>query len=147
ELLAIPVLPLDPFVASDQVEIPPGNRAGFTGLLGVADAFARQALPINFAKPKEPKAPENPNKKRNLVRVAAAAILLLAAIVVIQLIVSESGARAEELRDELAKLEARRAKLRPDAARIEALGKWQNSNVSYLDEVYDLVAFFADKPG
>jgi hypothetical protein len=145
DLLAIPVLPLEPI--TERVESAPGHQAGFAGVVGVGDALARQALPINFARPKEPKLPENPEKKRNLVRVLVAAVLLLAGVGLAYWIVSDRAAHADDLSRELAALEATEKRVKPDAVQFEAVTKWKQQTVPYLEEFHDVVAFFDDRPG
>lgn len=147
ELLAIPVLPLDPLPSSAHGEVPPERRAGFTGLVGILETLSRHALPVDFVHPKEPKPPENPQKKRNLIRIAVAAVLLVATLVVVNVILADRSAYVEDLRQEHAQLEARRKSKKGDALQIEALTKWTDKGVAFLDEFFDLTAYMESRPG
>src|SRR5262249_20310640 len=139
DTLAIPVYGLDPFAGSEHVGIAAGQRGGFSGAVGLLYAQAQKAgLPINFVKPKEPKPPKDPNRRRVLVAAVVAAALLLGIVVFgyAQIAAKENELRALGLQK--TELDAQLLQLGEDAQRIKALNDWNNNQVVWLDELYDL---------
>jgi hypothetical protein len=130
--LAVPVHPL--------VARPPaGTTAGAAaGVLGVAPAVA--APPINFVKPREPKAAADPHRRPILFAAAAAAAVALALGILAFAQLSAKDREVARLRLELGDLTDRVAKVDPDARRWDELKKWLDTEVIWLDELYDLTA-------
>jgi len=143
QMLETRVYLMDPFAGIDRPEFPQGHRGGFSGVVGLVHAWAK-GLPINFVRPKEPKPPQDPNKRKLLLGAAVAAAVLVAAF---SLCHSKLAAKEDELADLSArkvKLDQQLVKLEDEAKRIQALDTWSQTEVVWLDELYDLTAVFPD---
>jgi Tfp pilus assembly PilM family ATPase len=143
DTFGIPVHPLDPFAGAENLHIPGDNRSGFTGAAGLLYAWAdKQKEPINFAHPKQPAPPRNPNK----LRLAVAAGLLLAAVVGVGVLgareLAAKDAELKKLTRQKARLDEQLTRLGEDARHIEALKTWEEGAICWLDELYDLTAYF-----
>jgi len=139
--LAIPVHAYEPLVGIPSPDGPPGTLAGLAGL------FAQQASrepTINFAHPREPKPPRDPNKR--LLGMTAAAVGL--AFVVFGGLayarVSSKQAEVTKLQKKLNDSKAMLVDLKPDEERIRAFDSWTATNVNWLDELYDMTARLPD---
>jgi len=132
DTLAIPVHPL---VASPPAGTTPGAVAG---VLGLAQALA--APPINFVKPREPKAATDPHRRPILLGAAAVAAASVALSILAFAQISARDREVTRLRGELGDLTDRIAKVDPDAKRWDELKKWLDTEVVWLDELYDLTA-------
>jgi Tfp pilus assembly PilM family ATPase len=148
-MLGLPALPLDPFAREERLDlVGTERRGGFTGGVGLLHLKAAgKALPVDFAHPKEPKPPADPNKKKVFV---AAAVLLLAVLGLGFYANRVLAARAAEIADlnfQKTTLETTLTRLQPDAKHLEVLKDWNVTAVSWLDEIYDLAARFPKKPG
>jgi Tfp pilus assembly PilM family ATPase/cell division protein FtsB len=146
EALAIPVHSLDPFAAEERVDVA-GDRGGFAGLVGLAQLWASQNVPINFVAPKEPK-PEKTNKARMGVLLGAlAAVLVLGAWVLGQSELSKREQLVQEERRKLKDLEAQLERLKPDQQRLAALIQWDDSSLPWADELLELTRRFPQVEG
>jgi Tfp pilus assembly PilM family ATPase len=146
EVLAIPVHRLDPFAAEERVDVA-GDRGGFAGLVGLAQLWASQSVPINFISPKEPK-PEKTNKVRMGVLLGAlAAVLLLGTWVLGQMELAKREQLVQEERRKLKDLEAQLEKLKPDQQRLATLIQWDDSSLPWADELLELTRRFPQVEG
>jgi Tfp pilus assembly PilM family ATPase len=101
DTLAIPVHALDPLAGQEQVPFT-GDRAGFTGAVGLLYAWARQhELPVNFVAPKEPKAVTNVNRQKLILAGAAGCLCLIAAYFVGMLLIDAKKAALDQARIDL----------------------------------------------
>jgi hypothetical protein len=139
--LPITVLSFDPLVGTGLTsEAAPGQLAAAVGLL----RLTKGDLPINFVKPREPKAAVDPKRRPILLGLALAATILLAVGVFAWMQLSTKDATIASLRRSVDSLSADLAKLEPDAKRSDEVRKWTDSGVIWLDELYDLAAKFPD---
>jgi Tfp pilus assembly PilM family ATPase len=145
DMLAIPIHPFDPFGGVEKPELPAAHRGAFAGTVGLLYAQAdKRGLPINFVRPKEPKPPRDPNQKRVLLGAGVAAALLVAAVAYC---VSQVAAKDQDLNArarEKADLDRQLTQLDDDSKRIKALDDWSQTEIVWLDELYDLTARFPD---
>jgi len=145
-LIEIPVHLLDPFAGSEEPDQPPlDKRGGFVGLVGLLYLRGtRTGLPVNFVHPKEPKPPADPNKRKLLIGLAVAAAVLVA---VGLLTLFELSRLDKQLKAQVAQNRDLDELLRvseEDDKRIKAIGAWNDQNVVWLDEFYDLTDRFPD---
>lgn len=143
--LQIPVHLFDPL--ADALEPPSAAaiRSAFVGAVGLLHSQAeRRGLPINFVHPKEPKPPQDPNKRRLLLGAAAAAALLLVAISFCYSQLAAKGRERDELLVKQNFLSRQLPQLEEDARRIKALDEWSQTEIVWLDELYELVDRFPD---
>jgi hypothetical protein len=145
-LTDLPVHILDPFAGSDEPDHPaPEQRGAFVGLVGLLHLRAgRAGLPVNFAAPKQPKPPQDPNRRKlvlgaGLAAAVVAAVGLLAFLEIskIDRQVKAQGAQNREMDLQLAAAEE-------DDKRYAAVKAWSDSTVNKLDELYDLTDRFPD---
>lgn len=145
ELLSLPVHFFDPFAGAEGPHLPASNRGVFAGAVGLLHAQTeRRALPINFAKPKEPKPPRDPNKKRLAIAAAAAAVLLVGAAGFCYTKLAEKDREFATLFLEKGNLDRELVQLEEDAKRIKALDDVRQTSVVLLDEFYDLTDRFPE---
>jgi Tfp pilus assembly PilM family ATPase len=145
-LLNLDVFLFDPFAAAERpTNLPATGRGGFAGPLGLLAIQATgQPLPINFVKIKETVRAKTPHKR----------LLILAACAVLAVVVgggalwySEVVRLDREIAMQLAAktdLDGQLAVLEDDDKRIKALTEWTESEVVWLDELYDLTDRFPD---
>lgn len=141
--LAIPVHGLDPFGGEERPDLPPMPRGSFAGVMGVVHGRADKAgLALNFLEPKEPKQERDPNRLRILVGAAAAALLLAAGVGYgysqLAALDNKIGVLTREKRDQ----ETLLATLEEEAKKMKAIGDWADTEIVWLDELYDFTERF-----
>lgn len=145
ETLAIPVHPFDPLAGVSETELPTTARAGFAAAAGLLHAqAAADGVPINFVQPKEPRPAKDPNQKRYLVAAAAVAAVLFLAVVACAVHLQILDSEEQDLRVTQAELESRVQQLEKDKTRYKAVDDWIRSDVSWLDELYDVTSLFPE---
>lgn len=145
ESLGILVHPLDPFGGAEGPHLPGINRGAFLGAVGLLHLQAdKSGLPVNLARPKQPRPPRDPNKPRLLAGLGLAAALLLGIVgySYIRLTAANKEYQALLARDN--ELRTIRDQLELDAQRIKALDEWAALDINWLDELYDLTDRFPD---
>ena len=142
--LAIPVRPLDPFADLEAADLPAERPGLFAGAAGLLRAQAAGALPINFVKPREPRAARDPDQLKVAVAVAAAVLVLVGGIVFGWFQLSAKEREIRLLSQQQTDLDLQLGALEDDARRIKAIGDWTGSAVVWLDELYDLTERFPD---
>jgi hypothetical protein len=145
--LSVPVYAFDP-LAGVPSDTTPEHRGAFAGLSGMFALFAQAAeVPINFAAPREPKPPKDPNKR--LVALAAPIMVLLLGAGIGWGIMLRMDKEKEIARliNEKTSLDQDLAKYEEDSKRIKALDDWIGRGVVLEDEIYDLVCRFPDPAG
>lgn len=135
--LSVPVYAFDP-VAGAAEAVPDRLRGRFAGAAGLLAAKAADALPINFAAPRQPRAEANPHKRKLILAGAVAALVLLAGAVFGYLQVDAADDKLIALRAEKADLEKKLADTEADRKRLEAADQWAGRGVNYLDELFDM---------
>jgi Tfp pilus assembly PilM family ATPase len=139
--LAVPVHPFDP-LADAAADVPPAARGRFAGPVGLLAGRAADALPINFAAPRQPKPEQDPKRKQILVAALALLVLVLGGVVFGYLKLDASNKKLAALRQEKADLEDFLKKAEPDAKRLDAVSAWEGRSVSWLDELFDMTDRF-----
>jgi Tfp pilus assembly PilM family ATPase len=148
ELLAIPVHPLDPFAPDVGADLAPGNRAGFTGAVGLLQLWApRQVAPVNFVHVKEPVKAADKNRNRKLLIAAAAAVLVLLGGIWGYQAVAQRRAEIERLTKDKSDWQLTLDRLAPDVKNFQALRDWKDTSIRWIDELYDLTARFPYREG
>jgi hypothetical protein len=135
--LGLPVSAYDPLNGSVP-EVPETLRGRFAGAVGLLAAKAANAVPINFAAPRQPKAEKDPKQGKLLLAVAAALLLLLAGGAYGYMMLSAADDRLADLTKQKTSLEKKVKDLEPDAKRLDAARKWQARRVNWLDELFDM---------
>jgi Tfp pilus assembly PilM family ATPase len=148
ESLGFPVHFLDPFSSSDRQDLPAANRGAFTGAVGLLLLRSQSAeLPINFVHPKQPKAPVNPNRRTYFAAAAAGLFLLAGGIYAAYSVLSEKERTVEALLSQKTNLDKHLLVLEEEDKKIKRIGEWANSEVNWLDELYDMIDRFPDTDG
>ncbi len=141
--LAIPVHALDPFAGVQLTDLPSGPRGSFAGLLGIVHAQADQrGLPIDFLHPKEPKPERNPHKLQLIVGVAAAVLLLAVGASWGYSQIAALDRQIAALSRDKINMDGVLASLEEEDRRIKAIGEWADTEVVWLDELYDMTERF-----
>ena len=145
-LLELPVHLLDPFSGAEQPDQPaPDKRGGFVGLVGLLYLRgSRTGLPVNFVQPKQPKPPQDPNKRKLLVGLAVAAALLVAVGLLAFFEVRRLDRQLLALNTQSRQLNDVVAVAEEDDKRIKVIGAWNDQDVVWLDEFYDLTDRFPE---
>src|SRR5205814_2056106 len=137
--LSIPVHLFDPFAGAEGSELPTSGRGTFAGAVGLLHLMAqRHELPINFARPKQPKPPRDPNQRLYVLAAALVLVLVFGGIVVGK---SAVDARREDLivaKREENDLKRQLAQESEKAKKLQALHEWEG--VPWPDELYELTA-------
>ncbi len=136
--LSLPVTVLDPFAT---VDVParemPTNPGRFAALLGMVLDETRGAHAVDFLHPRRP--PRRPNRRRQLVTVAAAlAIAAAAALYVRHDKLSTLDAENAELKAQVEELNDLVDRTRDKRDLIAAVRDWQDGEIVWLDELRDL---------
>lgn len=139
EPMGIPVYPLDPFGGEERSDIQPELRGAFAGIMGLLLARSQaNEFPVNFIKPREPRPVRSPNRLLAILGVAAALVLVIAGAAFCYARLSERDAELTNLTADVSRMDQELASFRDDGVRLKALDSWNQSNVNWLDEIYDL---------
>ena len=139
ESVSLPVQRLQAVLERESV--PAAQRGLLSAAIGAAHQWARsESLPINFAAPKQPRVAGDPNKSRKIFWIAAAVLLLAGGLVFGNQLLSNRKGRIRELTADKVQLEQEFTRLAQDRLDIAALKEWEETSISWLDELYDLTA-------
>ena len=145
--LAIPVQSFDP-IAGVESDVPPETHGCFAGLTGLAILQGKSSeLPINFIEPREPKPVSDPNKRLLGLIAVAASLIFVVALGLGRFMASQKADAALALQNQKTDLEEEIKKLDDVVKRVKAVRDWEDKNVNWLDELYDLTARFPDPAG
>jgi Tfp pilus assembly PilM family ATPase len=145
QMLEIPVHLLDPFGGAERPELPSSDRGIFAGAVGLVYAYADKGrLPVNFAQPKQPSRSRDPNKRRLIAAAIAAAVLLVGTSSVCYSMLAAKDRQLDELAQNNFDLDRQLKPIEEDASRIKALDEWSQTQIAWLDELYDLTERFPD---
>jgi Tfp pilus assembly PilM family ATPase len=139
QAIGLPVHALDPFASEEKVDVRAKTRGGFTGAVGLLHLWSKsERLPINLAKPKEPKPESDPRKRKKILIACAAAAGFILLLIYGQFVLS---AQAEDLalqRQAKNNRQAALAKLEEDSTDVAELKNWDATTVPWLEELYDV---------
>lgn len=145
DLLGVPVHPLDPFGGAEQPDLPANNRGTFLGAAGLLYARAdKRPLPVNFAAPKQPKPPADPNQRKLLLGMGLAVAVVLAVVLICWDRLARAGRELDDLYLKKMEIDKQLLIVEDDAKRIKALEEWRAGDINWLDELYDLTDRFPD---
>jgi Tfp pilus assembly PilM family ATPase len=145
DTLDIPVHALDPFGGVERPELPAQKRGAFIGAVGLLQLQGdKKGLPVNFAQPKQPRPPKDPNRKKIVYAAAAAALVSIMITAFCYAKLSTVNREAETLKQDKDRLDRELSELEETEKRLTALGEWSNSNIVWPDEFYDLTDRIAD---
>jgi hypothetical protein len=148
ESLSLPVQFLDSFLPEDAVQVDKARRGRFTAAIGLVQRWSEKPqLAINFVCPKEPRQAANPRKRQKVIGAVAAAVVLLLLVVYANMVLAGKKNAVAEWTDNKTEAEARLKSLAQESLDINALKDWDNTSVSWLDELYDLTARFPSIKG
>src|SRR4029077_9416032 len=114
---------------------PPGALAGLAGLFALKGS---RELTVNFVRPREPKAPTDPNKRTLVLCAAVAAVFLVALSGFAYMRVHGKSRDVATLKRDADQKENTLKLLESDAKKAKALEEWAATDVNWLDEFYDL---------
>jgi Tfp pilus assembly PilM family ATPase len=144
-LLEIPVHTLDPFGGAERSELPSQKRGAFIGAVGLVHGQgSRYGLPINFAKPKQPRPPSDPNRKKQIYAAVAAALVLVVGVAFCWAKLAAAATDVATKVRENEQLDRRLAGEEDNAKRIKAISEWADPGLVVLDELYDLADRISD---
>jgi hypothetical protein len=135
--LAIPVESYDP-LAGCADDVAADVRGRFAGSVGLLAGRAADALPINFAAPRQPVVESDPRRKQLLVGVLAFLLLLVVGGGFGFMQLDAADKRKALLEAEKSSLEAEIARLDPGSTRLAEVNKWEGRSVCWLDELFDM---------
>ncbi len=135
--LTVPVHSFDPLAGAAE-GVPPQTRGRFAGAAGLLAGRAADALPINFAAPRQPRTERDPKRKQLVIAAAVAGVLLLGGFGFGYAQLSAVDEQLRNLQTQKANLDDELARMDPDAKRLEAVDQWAAREVVWLDEWYDL---------
>jgi hypothetical protein len=140
DALTVPVRPLDPLAGSAAADgVTAGLHGRFAGPVGLLAAkAAADALPINFAAPRQPRADANPNRPRVLVGAMLATAAVAAAVVGGVVLNSAAANERASAAADRAAVEAEMKALEVSGKRLDAAEEFANREVVWLDELYDV---------
>ena len=135
--LPVPVHAFDPLAGAVEA-VPAQHRGRFAGAAGLLAGRAANALPINFASPRQPRAAADPKRKQLLLVAAAVGLLVLLGGGYGLLALDRADTELDRLQEKKAGLEKSLAGVDPDLERLKAVDAWGKREVVWLDELYDL---------
>jgi hypothetical protein len=145
DTLDVPVHAIDPFGGVERAELPSQKRGAFIGAIGLVHLLGdKKGLPINFAQPRQPRPPRDPNRKKVAYAAAIAVLFLAVGTGFCYLQLSFVNNKADELKREKDKLDRDLAGLAETDKKIKALSEWSNSDIVWLNEIYDLTDRMGD---
>jgi hypothetical protein len=142
-LLRVPKEPLEAWRDND---VQPQNPVAFLGALGLAE-IAAKSLPVNLAAPKEAKPVVDNFQRRKKYATIAAAILLPLFLGGWYWNKSQKEARIQELEETKIENDERWKKLEPERIDVAAVKDWEDSTISWVDELWDLAARLPHEEG
>lgn len=135
--LAIPVHAYEPAIG---VPVPDGPTGGLAGPAGLFALKAAGDFQINFIQPRQPKPPKDSFKKVLALTGAAALTFLVVLFAFSTLRISAKKARLLATQKNVTSLQKQLKDLEPESKRIKALDEWNEYEVNWLDELYDMTA-------
>jgi hypothetical protein len=148
DVVGLPLRWLNPLQKDGGPALDAPLGGGFAGPVGLLELWAKQGKwPINLIAPKKGQAPTNANRRRLVVYAAAAGLVAAIALVVMYKVIDDKKREAESLALRKAENEQILKNFAQDRADIDGIKEWENTNVSWLNEIYDLSARFPQQEG
>jgi hypothetical protein len=142
--LTVPVQAFDP-LAGVEHDTPPDARGHFATLAGLLQLKALgRPLPIDFNAPRQPVTRDAANRKRAVAGASVLALLVLSGLAFGYLKVQQKQKELTSLIKEKNDLDKQSKELEEDEKRIKLFKEWDETRVSWLDEMYDFTARFPD---
>jgi hypothetical protein len=138
-----PVEPLDPWLPTDTR---PEPAEAYLGPLGLAEA-SRRTLPINLAAPKEPTATVDHGKRNRVAAMLGIGVLVPVLFLFGFVMLSKQRSRIQALMTEKEQLDKEWTEAEQTRADVKGLKDWEQSSISWIDELYDLAARFPHETG
>jgi hypothetical protein len=136
EALGVPVHAFDPLAGVPKVS--DALRGRFAGAVGLLAGRATDALPINFAVPRQPQTAKDPAKRRLAAVALIVLLFLFAGLGFGYLKVSDGQKRIANLSAEKDALKKQVDEGAPNAKRVQSIDAWSNRAVVWLEELHDL---------
>ncbi len=134
--LSVPREPLEPWRESDAK---PANPTPFLAALGLAEAAAKPSgLSVNLAAPKEAKPVTDNFQRRKKMGLIALAVLGPLLIVGFYVNLKQKDAKIKELTEMKEDLDSEWKKREQDRIDVASLKEWEETSISWLDQLYDL---------
>ena len=95
---------------------------------------------INLASPKEPKPPVDHSRRKKMLGLIAVGILLPAFVIGNWRYLANKRAQIQELQETKESLDQDWKNLEQDRRDVEGLKEWEETTVSWIDELYDIAA-------
>ena len=148
ELLGVPVQLLDSFLPEDAVQVDKARRGRFTAAIGLVQRWSEAPeLALNFVSPKEPKPLANPRKRQKVMAGILCVAVLFFLVMFANFVLANKRSQIKGLEAQRVEQEALSKTLTQDRLDIEALKDWDNTTISWLDELYDMAARFPGHKG
>ncbi|HLN27028.1 MAG TPA: hypothetical protein VK395_04750 [Gemmataceae bacterium] len=143
DLLSYPVHAFDPFAGIQAPGVSIAANGSFAAAVGLLRTQAqRRPFAINFVKPKEPKPPDDSSQRRLLIAGALAACVLLALGWLGYAQLARKDRELAALQEKKLLQDALLHKMQEDDTRFLAIDEWSETQISWLDELYDLTDRF-----
>lgn len=135
--LTVPVQAFDP-LAGVEHDTPPDARGHFATLAGLLQFKALgRPLPIDFAAPRQPVSRDAANRKLVVAGASVLALLVLSGLAFGYIKVQQKQKELTALIKEKTELEKQSKEMEEDEKRIKLFKEWDETRVSWLDEMYD----------
>ncbi|OWK45669.1 type IV pilus biogenesis protein PilM [Fimbriiglobus ruber] len=139
--LPVPVYTLDPLAAAPAAatDVPEAARGRFVGPIGLLAGWAAaDAVPINFAAPRQPRPEKGPGPRRVIMAAVAAALVFAVGGVIGYLELDKADQELAALKTHKEELDQELQSHELDAKRLAAADDFSGREIPWLDELYDL---------
>lgn len=137
QLRSARVEPLDVWRPDDATPATPDE---FLAALGLAEAFCRGDVPVNLASPKEPKPPLDFSRRKKALALIAVGVLVPALLLYNYLTLKRKRDLTAAAVNAKLDRDAEWKKLDQDRLNVKAIKDWEETSVSWADEIYDVAA-------
>jgi hypothetical protein len=137
-----------PLTTGDAVAPEDEHQGPLAGAVGLAQRWAiARSLPVNLAVARKTHAPISATRRRGVFYGVVAGLILVSAIAGMYATLANRRSKIDSLNREKFSLEEDTRLLAQDRADIDGLKDWEQTNVPWLDELYDLTARFPYEKG
>ncbi len=148
EVAGLPLHWLDPLQKDSAKALDAPRTGGFAGPVGLLDLWAKTGKwPVNLVAPKKGQAPVNADKRKLVVYGVAAAVLAAVGLFGMNRYLGDKQRQADSLARQKLDNEQILKNFAQDRADIDGIKEWDNANVPWLNEIYDLSARFPQHEG